>query len=59
VSRVVADVQKDIFSGIAFRPGALSTQRFIPADLVHDITTDAVHLTISEKEAGSLDDYEA
>jgi DNA end-binding protein Ku len=32
VSTVVADVQKDIFSGIAFKHGFLGSEHFVPAD---------------------------
>ena len=57
VSEVVADDQKDIFSGIAFRTGLLSSQRFIPADLIDSLTDEGVYLTISEAEAAKLGDY--
>lgn len=57
VSEVVADDQKDIFSGVAFRPGLLSTQRFVPADLIDGLTDEGVYLTISESEADELEAY--
>ena len=56
VSDVVADREKDIFSGIAFRDGLLGTERFAPADAVGEITDDAVHLSLSPDEAGSLEE---
>jgi uncharacterized protein YrrD len=59
VTEVVADHQKDIFSGIAFRPGLLSSQRFIPAELVDRLTEEGVYLTISEPQADELETYPA
>jgi uncharacterized protein YrrD len=58
VSEIVADDQKDIFSGIAFRSGLLSPQRFIPADLIDSLTEEGVYLTISESDADGLEDYQ-
>jgi hypothetical protein len=58
VSKVVADLQKDIFSGIAFRSGAIGVARFAPADLVEEITQNAVRLTISSGDADKLEDYQ-
>jgi hypothetical protein len=57
VAKVIADVQKDIFSGITFRTGLLSTQRFAPAALVETITPQAVRLSVSSTEADELEDY--
>ena len=57
VTKIVADVQKDIFSGIAFRPGLLDTQRFAPADTVSEITHEAVRLSVSSEQADKLEDY--
>ena len=60
VTEVVADRQKDIFSGIAFRHGVLGTDRFAPANVVGTLTDDAVHLTITAGEAEeALEAYEA
>jgi uncharacterized protein YrrD len=57
VSEVVADDQKDIFSGIALKPGLLSRELFVPAELVETLTSEGVYLTISEPQAGELRDY--
>jgi uncharacterized protein YrrD len=57
VSKVIADVQKDIFSGIAFRSHLLGHQRFAPADKVGEITQSAVHLNISSTEVEELETY--
>ncbi|HYZ46280.1 MAG TPA: hypothetical protein VE712_01315 [Actinomycetota bacterium] len=58
VSEIVADQQKDIFSGIAFRHGILDHERFAPADLIDAITSEAVQLRIPAQEAESLEHYE-
>jgi hypothetical protein len=57
VSTVVADEQKDIFSGVTFRPGLLDGQRFVPASAIDRLTTEAVHLNITAADAGELDPY--
>lgn len=51
VHEVIADRQKDIFSGITFRDGLLGGDRFIPAELIGTITGDEVQLTVSSDEA--------
>ena len=58
LSEVVADQQKDIFSGIAFRHGILDHERFAPADLIETITSESVQLRISADEAATLEQYE-
>ena len=58
VSEVVADQQKDIFSGIAFRHRIFNHERFAPADLIAAITSEAVQLRISAEEAEKLEAYE-
>ena len=55
VTNVVADVQKDIFSGISFRSGVLSEERFAPADIVGTMTQDSVELTIPASQVESLE----
>ncbi|HEX2234826.1 MAG TPA: hypothetical protein VHK89_00980 [Actinomycetota bacterium] len=59
VSRVIADEQRDIFSGIAFRPGLLEGERYAPAALVQEITEEAIVLSIPADEAERLDPYDA
>jgi len=51
VADVVADEQKDIFSGIVLKPGWLKESRFVPADLIEKITSQAVRLTVSADDA--------
>jgi uncharacterized protein YrrD len=47
VTEVIADEQKDIFSGISVDPGWFKEERFVPADLIARLTSQAVHLNIS------------
>lgn len=58
VTAVVADTNKDIFSGLAFRPGLFDTEQFIPADLVDTITPDEVRVRLTPEAARGLDPYE-
>jgi hypothetical protein len=57
VTTVVADEQKDIFSGVTFRPGLLDGQRFVPASAIDRLTESAVHLNITAAQAAELDAY--
>ena len=54
VTSVIADVEKDIFSGIEFRSGFLSSTTYAPADLVSEITEDRVTLSITRDQAEDL-----
>ena len=59
VQDVVADRQKDIFSGVTFRDGVLGGDQFVPAELVETITADRVTLSASADEAkGKIEPYE-
>lgn len=58
VGKVVADRQKDIFSGITLDAGLFGTPRFVAADLIDRMTSTAVHLTVSAEEAENLEEYE-
>lgn len=51
VHEVIADRQKDIFSGLTFRDGVLSGERFVPAATIDTITTEEVRLIVSSQEA--------
>ena len=53
VNDIVADEQKDIFSGLNISSGLLTGNRFVPADLVESITDEAVELAITSDEADS------
>lgn len=58
VAEVVADRQKDIFSGITFKPGLLDSPVFVPADKVAEMTEDAVKISMSAEAAEKLEPYE-
>lgn len=57
VVTVVADEQKDIFSGVTFRPGLLDGQRFVPASAIDRLTQAAVHLNIPASATEQLESY--
>lgn len=59
VSSVVADEQKDIFSGVAFRSRMLERQIFAPADVIERITTGGVRLRLDSEQSERLGPYEA
>lgn len=60
VSEVIADRQKDIFSGVTFSDGILSGDLFVPADLIEAITTEQVRLSATAGEVKDrLEPYEA
>lgn len=58
ISDVIADEQKDIFAGIAVRTGLFESDLFVPADLIAELTKDAVRLTISANEVEDLEPHE-
>lgn len=58
VGEVIADRQKDIFSGITFKPGLMDAAVFIPADKIGDLTDSEVTLRIPASEAAGLDPYD-
>lgn len=57
VATVVADEQKDIFSGVTFKPGLLDGERFVPADSIDRLTDAAVYLNITAAQAAELEPY--
>lgn len=58
VNDIIADREKDIFSGITFRPGLLETTVFIPATAIESMTENAVRLSLTKTEAEALEPYE-
>jgi uncharacterized protein YrrD len=58
VTEIVADRQKDIFSGVAISAGLLDGDKFLPADRIERITTKRVVTNVTQEEAGSLEPYE-
>jgi uncharacterized protein YrrD len=60
ISTVIADQQKDIFSGVTIRLGLFEGERFVPADLVDRLTTEGVHLRLGSAQAEErLERFEA
>ena len=59
VDAVIADRQKDIFSGITFRPGLLGTPLFVPAEKIDRLSEEAVHLGIAAADTEELEPYGA
>ena len=57
LDQVLGDEVADIFDGLAVATGLLGKPKYVPAELVGSIDTEAVHLTISKAEADRLDDY--
>jgi uncharacterized protein YrrD len=55
---VVADLQKDIFSGITFRSSLLESRVFVPAEKIEQLTSEEVTLTITAAEAAELEPFE-
>ncbi len=58
VATVVADVQKDIFSGISFKHGFLGSEHFVPADAIGELTDRGVHLNLSAAQAQELQHHQ-
>lgn len=58
VGTVVADEEKDIFSGLSVTAGLFDKERFVPADLVSEMTEDEVRVSLSSSEAEALEPYE-
>jgi uncharacterized protein YrrD len=59
VREVIADEQKDIFSGVTIDTGVLSEPRFVPAEVIEEMTDDVVKLVITEEHAEKLEPYES
>ena len=55
VADVIADAEKDIFSGLSMSSGLFSGNRFVPADMIGEITADSVTLTIAAAETERLE----
>jgi hypothetical protein len=58
VREVIADEQKDIFSGVTIDTGLLSEPRFVPAEVIELMTDEVVKLVISAEHAEELEPYE-
>lgn len=58
IGEIVADRQKDIFSGVTLSGGLFGTERFVPADLIAEMRSDGVYLSIPEDQVETLEPYE-
>lgn len=59
VGHVVADRQKDIFSGVTLSGGLFGTERFVPADVIAEIAPEGVRLSIAGDQIEGLEPYES
>lgn len=57
VAEVVADRQKDIFSGITYKRTLLESAVFVPARHIVEITDSEVKLDLTSNEAEVLEPY--
>jgi hypothetical protein len=57
VEEVLGDTVADIFDGLTVATGLLGKPKYVPAELVASIDTEAVHLTISADKADRLEEY--
>ena len=58
VSRVVGDVDADVFTGLAIKLSALGSERFVPSERVKGIWPDRVDLDLPSTAAEALPEYE-
>jgi hypothetical protein len=57
VEDVLGDTVADIFDGLTVSTRLLGKPKYVPAELVASIDTDAVHLTIGKDDVERLDEY--
>ena len=58
VESIVGDTGKDIFNGLAVATGLLRKARYVPAELVAQITEGEVSLSVSGHDAEQLGDFD-
>jgi hypothetical protein len=58
VSRLVGDVDADVFTGIAVKPGLLRGERLIPSEQVTGIWPDRIEVALTKAELEALPPYE-
>lgn len=60
VKELLGDSEADIFHGLRVTAGLLGSDvKYVPAELVESIDTEAMHLKISAAETDRLDQYTA
>jgi hypothetical protein len=57
VDEILGDTVADIFDGLTVATGLVGKPRYVAAELVDSIDTEAVHLTITADEADRLEEY--
>ena len=57
VHEVVGDHAHDIFDGLAVSRSALGRTRYVPSELVGEITESVVRLTVTRADAAGLGQY--
>jgi hypothetical protein len=57
VDEVTGDEAHDIFDGLAIAESAFGKPRYIPAEVVAEITDGVVRLSLSAADAGGLEDF--
>jgi len=58
VSRVVGDVDADVFTGIAVKSGLLGGERLVPSERVTGIWPDRIEVTMTKADLEGLPAYE-
>jgi hypothetical protein len=58
VSRVVGDVDADVFTGLAIKLSTLGSERFVPSERVKGIWPDRVDLDLPSAAVEELPEYE-
>jgi len=57
VEEVLGDQREDIFDGLAVSRSALGRTRYVPSELVGEITESVVRLTVTRADAAGLGQY--
>lgn len=58
VKEVIADEDKDIFSGLTYSPGLTQADLFVPAEAISEITDHGVLLALDKAGVEALRPYE-
>jgi hypothetical protein len=58
VEEVLGDTVADIFDGLAVSSGVFGKPRYVPAELVGTIDTEALHLTIASEALEQLEEHD-
>jgi PRC-barrel domain len=58
VARVVGDVDADVFTGLAVKPGLLASERLVPSERVVGIWPNRVEVDLTKDQLERLPEYE-